>query len=269
MATFHLLCPPILVALKKSLIFTIFLFVIVYKCQAQGTHYHGAFWGRIVFADTINSKLRWELWLQQRTQDAGTENIFKAPLLHNMWPWLNYSLTKSTRVSVSPISYFNTRTFYPSVNAIKDDGVKEYRISVRVENEQKLKPFNYANRLGLEYRMRDLKYNGNYLPNWRARYMLKFEKPLPNILSKHKPLSVFLSNEVLVQFGGAVKDRSSVFDQNRINFGVAYEVVKNVKVNVSYLKVLQARAAPKEYDDTNALWMIVTFDNLFSQFKKH
>lgn len=268
MTTFRLLCPPILAALKKALLLAL-LFTITYSCQAQATYHHGAFWGRIVFADTINSKLRWELWLQQRTQDAGTENLFKAPLLHNIWPWLNYKFSKSTRISLSPVSYFNTRTFYPSVNAIKDDGVKEYRVSVRVENEQKLKPFNYANRLGLEYRMRDIKYNGNYLPNWRARYMLKFEKPLPNILSKHKPLSVFVSNEVLIQFGDAVKDRSSMFDQNRINFGVAYEVVKNVKVNVSYLKVLQARAAPKEYDDTNALWMMVTFDNLFSQFKKH
>lgn len=253
--------------MKKTLIFTVFLFAIAYKCQAQATYHHGAFWGRIVFADSINSKLRWELWLQQRTQDAGTENIFKAPLLSNVWPWLNYSITRSTRVSLSPISYFSTRTFYPSVNEIKTDGVKEYRISVKVENEQKHKFFNYANRIGLEYRMRDLKYNGNYLPNWRARYMLKFEKPLYNVISSSKPLSVFLSNEVLIQFGEAVKDRASVFDQDRINFGVAYEVVKNVKVSVSYLKILQARAAPKEYDDTNALWMVVTFDNLFSQFK--
>jgi hypothetical protein len=253
--------------LKRTLIFTVFLFAFAYKCQAQATYHHGAFWGRIVFADTINSKLRWELWLQQRTQDAGTENIFKAPLLSNVWPWLNYSITRSTRVSLSPIGYFSTRTFYPSVNDIKNDGVKEYRISVRVENEQKLKPFNYANRFGLEYRMRDLKYNGNYLPNWRARYLLKFEKPLYHIIPNAKPLSVFLSNEVLVQFGEAVKNRSSVFDQDRINFGVAYEVVKNVKVSVSYLKILQARALPKEYDDTNALWMVMTFDNLFSQFK--
>jgi hypothetical protein len=168
---------------------------------------------------------------------------------------------------LAPVGYFSTRTLYPSVNEIKNDGVKEYRISLKVENEQQCKFFNYINRFGLEYRMRDLKYNGSYLPNWRARYMLKFEKPLHNIISSHKPLSVFLSNEVLVQFGEAVKDRSTVFDQDRINFGVAYEVVKNIKVSASYLKVLQARATPKEYDDTNALWMIVTFDNLFSQFK--
>lgn len=253
--------------MKKGLIFTLFLFTITYDCQAQQTYNHGAFWGRIVLADTINSKLRWELYLQQRTQDAGSGNIFQTPLLSNVWPWLNYRLTKSTRVSVAPIGYFNTRPFYPGVNEVKDDGVKEYRISVRVENEQRLKLFNLANRFGLEYRIRDIRNNGNYLPNWRARYMLKFEKPLYNVFSSNKPLSVFLSNEVLIQFGEAVKDRSSVFDHNRINFGVAYEVVKNVKVSVSYLKVLQARAAAREYDDTNALWMIVTFDNLFSQFK--
>jgi hypothetical protein len=253
--------------LKKALFFTILLFALTYTGQAQGTYSHGAFWGRIVLADTINSKLRWELYLQQRTQNAGTGNIFQAPLLSNVWPWLNYSVSKSTRVSVAPIGYFTTRPFYPSVNDVKDDGVQEYRISLRIENEQKRKLFNYANRFGLEYRMRDLKYNGNYLPNWRARYMLKFEKPLRNVFSKHKPLSVFLSNEVLIQFGEAVKDRTSLFDHNRINFGVAYEVVKNVKISVSYLNVLQARAVARDYDDTQALWMIVTFDNLFSQFK--
>jgi hypothetical protein len=156
---------------------------------------------------------------------------------------------------------------YHDINEVNNDEVKEYRFSLKIENEQKRKLLNYTNRFGLEYRLRDLKYNGNYVPNWRIRYMLKFEKPLPNIFSKNKPMSVFLSNEVLMQFGEAVRDRSSAFDQDRINLGLAYEVVKNVKVSVSYLKVLQARTAAKEYEDTNALWMVVTFDNLFSQFK--
>ena len=253
--------------MKKALIFTLFLFAITYKCQAQQTYNHAAFWSRVILTDTINSKFRWELYLQQRTQDAGTGNVFETPLFFSVWPWLNYSLTKSTHVLFSPFGYVSSHLLYNSVNEIKDDGIKEYRISIRVENEQKLKFLNYANKLGLEYRMRDLKYDGNYLPNWRIRYMLKLEKPLYNILSKRKPLSVFLSNEALFQFGGSLKDRPNVFDQDRINFGVSYEVVKNVKVSASYLKILQIRTAGKEHDDTNALWMIVTFDNLFSQFK--
>lgn len=253
--------------MKKALIFTIFLFAITYKCQAQITYNHAAFWSRIILTDTINSKFRWEVYLQQRTQDAGTGSLFETPLFSSVWPWLNYSLTKSTHVLFSPFGYVSSHTLYNNVNEIRDDGVKEYRISLRVENEQKLKLLNYANKLGLEYRMRDLKYNGNYMPNWRIRYMLKFEKPLYNILSNHKPLSVFLSNEAFIQFGGSLKDRPNLFDQDRINFGVTYEVVKNVKVSASYLKILQIRTSGKEHDDTNAIWMIVTFDNLFSQFK--
>lgn len=253
--------------MKKTLIFTIFLFVITYKCQAQITYHNKAFWGRIILTDTINSKFRWELYLQQRTQDAGTGNLFETPLFFSIWPWLNYSITKFTRVSLSPIGYFRTHLLYHNINEIKDVGIKELRFSLRVDNEQQRKHFNYANKLSLEYRLRDLRYTGSYLPNWRIRYLLKFEKPLQNILSNHKPLSVFLSNEVLVHFGEAVKDRASAFDQDRINLGISYGMVKNVKVSVSYLKILQARAAPKEYDDTNALWLVVTFDSLFSQFK--
>lgn len=258
-----------LIDLKKAPLTIILFFISILACPAQKTYHHGVFWGRIILADTINSKIRWELYLQKRTQDAGTNNPFAAPHFFSVWPWLSYSLSKATRVSLSPIGYFDSHLFYNNLDEVRAEGVKEYRISMRVENEQKLKIFNYANRYGLEYRMRDLKYNGNYLANWRARYMLKFEKPLFNIVSKDKPLSVFLSNEVFIQFGEAVKDNPNVFDQDRISFGVSYEVIKNVKVSTSYLKILQSRISGKEFDDANALWVILTFDNLFSQLQSH
>jgi len=254
--------------LKRALILTIFLFL-TFLCQAQKTYHHGVFWGRLVLGDTINNKLRWDLYLQKRTQDAGTGNILAAPHFFSLWPWLSYNLSKSTRVSLSPVGYFDSHLFYNNIDEVKNEGVREYRISLRVENEQKSKFVNYSNRYSLEYRMRDLKYDGNYLPNWRFRYMLKFEKPLLNILSKHKPLSVFASNEFFIQFGEAVKDNPNIFDQDRINFGVSYEVVKNVKVSASYLNILQSRVSGKEFDDANALWLILTFDNLFSQLGKH
>ena len=253
--------------LKKILITITFLLVITFSCLAQKTYHHSVLCGRIILADTINSKIRWELYLQKRTQDAGSSNPFAAPHFFSVWPWLNYSFSKATRVSLSPIGYFDSHLFYNNLDEVKSQGVKEYRISLRVENEQKLKLFNYANRYGLEYRMRDLKYDGNYLANWRARYMLKVEKPLFNIVSKDKPLSLFLSNEVFIQFGEAVKDNPNVFDQDRINVGVSYEVVKNVKVTASYLKILQSRISGREFDDANALWVILTFDNLFSQLR--
>lgn len=254
--------------MKKSFFLLLTALLISVGCYAQKTYNHGVFWGRIVLADTINSKLKWEVLLQKRTQDAGTGNPFSTPHFVSIWPWLNYSLSKTTRIMISPLGYFDSHLFYNDPLEVKNEGVKELRISLRAENEQKLTLFNFSNRYTLEYRMRDLKYNGDYLHNWRVRYMFKLEKPLRHILSDDKPLSLFVSDEVFVQFGEAVKNNPNVFDQNRVNIGFAYEVVKNIKFSVSYLNIKQSRISGKEFDDANALWIILNFDNLFSQFKK-
>ncbi len=255
--------------MKKLILFTILLNCFV-SSKAQKTYNHGVFWGRIILADTINSKFKWELYLQKRTQttSASSGNIFAAPHFFSVWPWLSYKLTTNTKLSFSPIAYFDSHLFYNNADEVKPEGVKEYRTSLRVENEQKSRLFNYSNRYSLEYRLRDLKQSGNYEPNWRARYMIKLEKPLKNVLSDKKPLSVFVSDEVFVQFGQAVKNNPNIFDQNRINLGASYEVFKNIKLSTSYLNILQERISGKEIDNAHAIWIILTFDNLFSQFKK-
>lgn len=254
-------------ALKKTLLFII-LFTVSVAANAQKIYHHGVFWGRLALSDTVSSKLKWELYAQMRTQSAGTGNIFAQPHYVSIWPWLSYKLSSNTRLSLAPFGYFNSHVFYNTVAEVKPEGVKEYRMALRLENEQKLRYFNYTNRYSLEYRLRDLSHSGNYQPNWRARYMFKLEKPLFNVLSKEKPLSVFVSDEVLIQFGPAVKNNPNIFDQNRINVGASYEVVKNIKFTASYLNILQQRVSGKEVDDANALWIIVSFENLFSQFRK-
>ena len=252
----------------KRLLLLICITVVYTSIYAQKQHSHGVFWGRLILADTITSKLKWELYLQKRTQSVGTGNIFEAPHFISLWPWLNYKLTPNTKVSLSPIAYFDSHVFYDSPEDVKPEGVKEYRVSARLENEQKLKFFNYSNRYSLEYRMRDLAYNGDYQPNWRARYQIRLEKPLPGVLSKDKPLSVFVSEEVFIQFGKAVKNNPNIFDQNRISLGAGYEVFKNVKLSASYLNIIQQRISGKDIDNAHALWVVLAFENLFSQFKK-
>lgn len=254
--------------MKKSAFITI-LFLFSAKLYAQTMHTHTVFWGRIVLADRINDKFKWELYLQKRTQNASTGSFFAAPHFFSVWPWLSYKLSTNTKVSLSPIAYFNSHVFYDNLDEVKPQGVDELRVSGRLENEQKLRLFNYSNRYSLEYRMRDLKYNGHYQPNWRARYMFKLEKPFYNLFPNKKPISVYASDEVFIQFGSAVRKNPNVFDQNRINIGVSYEVVNNVKVNVSYLNIMQQRISGQDFDDAHTLWLILTFDNLFSQFKKN
>lgn len=99
------------------------------------------------------------------------------------------------------------------------------------------------------------------------RYQAKLEKPVKGIFSNGKPVSFYLSNEVFVQFGKAVRNNPNVFDHNRIVVGVSYELLRNVKTSVSYLKIIQERINGKDFDDADALWIVLTFDNVISQLR--
>jgi hypothetical protein len=249
--------------LKRTLSILLLVLGLGTAASAQKTYNHGVFWGRLILSDTVGSRLKWELYLQKRTQDAGTGNIFAEPHFLSIWPWLNYKLNANTKLSFSPVGYFDSHVFYNDVADVKPEGVKEWRISARLENEQKLRWFNYSNRYSVEYRLRDLTYDGHYQPNWRLRYQAKLEKPL------NKSFSVFASDEVFIQFGKAVANNPNIFDQNRFNIGASYLVVKNVRVSASYLNILQERISGKEIDQAHTLWVVLAFENLFSQFKKH
>lgn len=222
-----------------------------------------------MLSDKITPKLKWELFLQKRTQNIpGSDNIFGAPHFTSVWFWLNYPLAKNLKLSVSPFGYFDAYTFLTKPEDVDMPGVKEFRWVIRLEQEQKLKWLNYANRYTIEYRTRDIHNDGNYLPNWRIRYQARLEKPVVGILPNDKPLSFFVADEVMVQFGKAVRNNPNVFDQNRISAGCSMEVMKNVKISLSYLNILQQRNNGRDFDDANCLWAVVSFDNLFSQFSK-
>jgi hypothetical protein len=234
------------------------------------TYDHGVFWARVVLADKINAKTKWELFLQKRTQnlEPGAPNIFASTHYTSVWFWLNFTLNKNFKLSVSPFGYFNNHGF----NRVAEDaalpGIKEYRYSVRLENEQKYPFLNFNNRYSFELRTRDLLRNNVYQINYRFRYQARLEKPIKGIFSKTKPVTFFLADEIFLQFGPAVKNTPNVFDQNRFNIGASYEPIKNVKLAVSYVNFIQERNSGKEFDNADVLWVVLTFDNLFSQFKK-
>jgi hypothetical protein len=81
-------------------------------------------------------------------------------------------------------------------------------------------------------------------------------------------MSVIAYDEVMLQFGRAVKNNPNVFDQNRIYLGISYELLKNIRITPGYLFTIQERNSGKEFDYINTFWVILTFDNLLSQFHK-
>lgn len=216
---------------KLSLLILAFGILTQTTVYSQNKHYHhNVFWGRFILADTINSKIKWEVWLQQRTQNTqGDLNIFKAPQFATIWLWLNYNINKDLKVAVTPFSYFNTWTLYTKPSDIEAEPVKEYRWVARVEQQNRFRYFNFINRLAVEYRMRDLTNNNIYLPNYRFRYMARFEKTVQASWMA-KPITFIVNDEVMLQAGKAVENYVGAFDQNRIYAGFNYGSIEKCKV---------------------------------------
>jgi len=241
--------------------------LLTFSSFSQTNYYHNAFWGRVVLSDKITDKFKWELYLQSRTQNdtANKLNIFRHHQLSSYWVWLHYQIGKDLRLSLTPFCYFNTISLFPQSVETGGRGIKEYRWAVQLEQTQKLKYFNFSNKYSFEYRYRDLYKTGIFIPNYRIRYRVRVEKP---IKKEGRALSLILYDEIFLEFGRAVKGSPAVFNQNRIYAGFSYEILKNVKFNLGYMYVIQERSSGKAFDNSNVIWGILTFENIFSQFKK-
>jgi hypothetical protein len=230
---------------------------------AQTNFYHNIVWGRLVLTDTINARLRWELMIQHRRQNVpdNEADVFRAPQFSSYAPWLHYTLSPTLKFSVSPIGYFENWTLLSQPADLAKVSTRELRVVARLDQEQKLGWLNLMNRYTLERRWRDAANTNVFQPNWRVRYMLRLEKPIRAAWLK-RPLSVVLSDELMVQFGYAVRGNPNVFDQNRLYGGVNVGLSRSVKASLGYLWTIQERPSGKEFD------YVLTFDNVLSQFKK-
>ena len=98
--------------------------------------------------------------------------------------------------------------------------------------------------------------------------MIRIEKEVFGIFSDVKPVTFTLFDEVFFQFGDAVKNNHYFFDQNRLYFGAAYEVLRNTTFSLGYAYGFQMRPSGERCDNINALYVAIAFDNLFSQFSR-
>ncbi|UTA66935.1 DUF2490 domain-containing protein [Emticicia sp. 21SJ11W-3] len=254
----------------KKLPLILIISLVFTQTYSQKEYQHNIVWGRLVLTDTISKKLRWEVYLQHRRQNTQQTNwdVLAQSQFTSYWLWLHYNLTPNVRLSLSPIGYFKSWVLINQPSDLEKEPVNEWRVSGRIEQEVKGKFFNTYNRYGLEYRQRDLLNNGIFRPNFRVRYMLRFEKPITFSFLK-KPLTTVVNDEIFIQFGKAVKGNPNIFDQNRLYAGLNYPFNKYLKGSLGYVWGIQSRISGKEIDYYNFLWGILTIDNLSAVFKKN
>ncbi len=238
---------------------------------ASGQRYYGhnIIWGRLALSDSLGKNLKWELFIQHRRQNTAQNdlNVMDASQFTSYWLWLHRQVSPSIKVSVSPFGYFKSWILIAHPTDIDKEGIREIRWSARADHEVKGRFMTMINRHNLEYRLRDLANNGVFQPNWRIRYMLRFEKAV-NFPGHEKPLSLVAYDEVFIQFGKAVKNNPNIFDQNRIYLGLSYPFSKNVRGSLGYIYGVQQRNSGSEIDFSNILWAVLTLDNLFSPLRR-
>jgi hypothetical protein len=252
----------------RCILFAFLLFATVEaNSQSLARYHHNTFWGRVTLSDIITQKLKWEIFLQHRTQNDPEDraNLFKHYQLRSYWLWLHYQPSPNLRLSVTPFCYFNTISLYPQPASLADRGIKELRWAVQLEQTQHFKHFSFANRYSLEYRYRDLEVVDEFAPSYRIRYRARLEKQL---IKGERPLSVLVFDEVMLEFGKGVANSKAIFNQNRLFAGFNYELMKNVRLNLGYIYIIQQRRSGDAVDISNVLWAVLSFDNVFSQFGK-
>jgi hypothetical protein len=253
---------------KKLLLLVVFTLVGTGVVKAQTNYHHNVVWGRVALTDTITKNLRWEIYLQHRRQNTtdGKLDVFKAPQFISYWSWLTYTVNPKLRIAISPFGYFKSWILIADPSEIEREPITELRVALRLDQEQRLGKLIYTNRYSAEHRWRDLANNNVFQPNWRLRYQARLELPLkPSWLPR--PVSLVAFDEIFIQFGKAVKGNPNVFDQNRIYGGLSYGLSDHVKMSLGYIYQIQQRNSGKEFDYANVLFGVLTFDNLFSQFR--
>lgn len=237
---------------------------------AAQTHYqHNVVWGRITLTDTITQKLRWEVYVQGRSQnrESGSLNAFAAPQLVSVWPWFTYSIRPTLRLGLSPIGYFKSWPLIASPTEAERPGVREWRVAVRLDQEQRFRRLSYTNHYSLERRWRDLSQTNTFVPNWRVRYQARIDVPIRATWVKHIA-SLTLFDEVFFQFGQAVHSNPNVFDQNRIYGGFTYGLSPSVRVSLGYTYQIQQRNSGREFDHAHVLFGVLTVDNLLRNWRR-
>lgn len=252
--------------MRRSFLLLI-LFAPLFSYSQKGNT-HNLFWLRLSIADSITDKLGWEVSLQKRRQNnySGDPNMFHSFQFESYSLLFQYSLSKNVQISASPVGFFRSHPLNTVPNDIERPSVKEFRWTVRLDHEMNMRYFNCTNRYSVEYRWRDVQNSGDFNGNWRVRHMARLDKSVPGILSK--PVTFTFYNEVFFQFGHVVSKNYTVFDQDRIYVGAAYEIFRNTTFNLGYQYGFQIRSSGSEYDNINTCCFGLTFDNLISQLSR-
>lgn len=224
---------------------------------------------RLTFSDTITERLEWEFGIQRRSQNnyPGDGNIFHSFQFEGYSLAFQYALSSRFGISVMPLGYYRSHVLNVVPTDCDRPSSTEWRSNVQLWHELPTRHFILLNRIAMDYRQRKAP-GSHFRNNWRFRYMLRLDKEVYGIFSDKKPVTFTLFDEVFLQFGQAVKNNHTIFDQHRLYGGAAYEILRHTALSIGYAYGFQIRPSGDQYDDINSYYLALSFENFTRKFSK-
>jgi hypothetical protein len=167
-----------------------------------------------------------------------------------------------------PLGYYRSHILNVLPSDCDAPSSTEWRSNIQLWHELPIRHFILFNRVAMDYRRRKFPGADQFRNNWRVRYMIRFDKEIFGIFSDTKPVTFTLFDEVFLQFGDAVKNNNTIFDQHRLYAGAAYEILHCTTLSVGYAYGFQVRPSGDQYDDINSYYLALSFENFISKFSK-
>ena len=212
--------------MKKLYLVLLFLFVNVLFAQETA---HTNFWSRIALAQPITSKLKAEAEFQKRWQNdvaAHSNNPFDYKLLSSLRFWTYYQLNDKVTLIASPFAYYENDPILKKESDKTKISSYENRFTVALELNQKLyNKLKFQSRTGIEYR--DFK---NTVPDY-----FRFREKLSLKYSFNPKFVLIGFDEILINATNS--NGLHNFDQNRVGLSFNYKLLKELKLELGYMKI--------------------------------
>jgi len=134
---------------------------------------------------------------------------------------LGYNISENNNNILLGYGYILSENYLGDID--EKTSINEHRIFQQFTTKQKIGKLGLSHRYRFEQRFID----GDF--KLRVRYFLAFNYPLFSISKKQKPIYASAYNEIFLN------TKSSVFDRNRVYFGLGYNFSTKIRLEVGYM----------------------------------
>jgi hypothetical protein len=230
---------------------------------AKTVYHHTAFWNKTEATEIFPNK--WGVggdFIFRTTNTMGSGSMFDRWHRTSFRPWVHYQIGPSSRLSFSPMGYFDTQEYVGKEADFNRPRYDEWRTTLGFFHHH----YNLNKRLTHTFRhWGELRYrslgsdDGFMFSRYRMRYRLRYVLNKPDY-NTDGAIYAFAYNELMVSFGDNIV--SNMFSQNRLAVGAGIRFLGAARVELRLQRRFRSRASGYEYDQAETLMLGIFIDQI-------